>query len=81
MIYDLIKILEWRMDVASPEMIEQVTEDLHHTKQYLVFRKLIEQKRLDKLCELVNIIFAFTESDLRVYTSWGEIRPTKVRLK
>jgi hypothetical protein len=68
--------LQWRLDVAKGEMIEQrLAGHDTYTKDYLGFAGTVSQRDLENICSIVNDTFRLGGSSLRVRNSMGEIHP------
>ena len=74
-----IRTLNWRLDVETPEMIEQITNGMQYCKDHLSQPGAISQQDLNSICEIVNTTFQQADSLLRVSNSMGEFIPAKAK--
>jgi len=73
--HDLIRVLKWREDVDSGEMIEYPGYTKHHM---VIPHKTITQEDMDKLCRMVNHWYRCACSAKRVSNAYGEFIPAWV---
>ena len=74
-----MKVVRWRMDVDSGEMIEQRKDGEQYCKDYLSVKGSISQRNLAGICATVNEVFYQSGSDLMVGNSMGEFIPSTAK--
>ena len=71
----VMKVLQWRVDCASGEMIESRYNGEQYCKDHLSVKGSISQDDLETICTIVNNTFETAGSNLRVVDSMGEFVP------
>lgn len=72
-----MKVMAWRMDVASGEMIEQIKDGEQYCDDHLSVKGTISQIDLDAICATVNEVLYQSGSDIMVANCMGEFIPAK----
>ena len=72
-----MKVIRWRMDVESGEMIEQIKDGEQYCKDHLSVKGTISQRDLGAICATVNEVLYQSCSDIMVSNSMGEFIPAQ----
>ena len=75
----VMKVMAWRLDIESNEMIECVKDGEQYCKDHLSIKGTISQRDMDAICYTVNEVLYQSGSTIMVANNMGEFLPTKFK--